>query len=179
MLSRYAIAAVLAGSAFVAPSARAQGCDGTTTCTATNTSSLTIGPLVNLTMSSATTTLTPPTKADFVAGYVANAGPTFVVQSNEAWTLSIKAAASNGTNWTYTGTKGGVRAIGSLTWSSAVGGTFAAMTGADIALATAAAATDGTAAAVFFRTTYAPEYSVASNRAGVYTLPIEFTLSAP
>ena len=176
-LSRYAIAAVLAGSAFVAPSALAQ-CSGTTSCTTTNTSSLTLGPLVNLEMSAATTTLTPPVKASF-GSYVANAGPTFVVQSNEAWTLSLKAAASNGTNWTYVGTKGGVRAIGSLTWSSAADGTFAAMTGADVALASAGAATDGTAAAVFFRTTYASEYSVASNRAGVYTLPIEFTLSAP
>ena len=173
--SRY-VAAILVGTALGAFPVAAQ-CSGTTTCSTTNTASVTVGALVNLQMNSATTTLTPPGAADLAAGFVADAGPTFSVQANQDWTLSLK--TSNPTYWTYVGTKVGVKAIGDLTWSVAVGGTFAAMTGADVPVAASAAATNGTAVAVFFRTTYAADYSVASNHPGVYSLPLVFTLSAP
>jgi hypothetical protein len=175
---RHIAAAILAVSALAATPAPAQ-CTGTDTCSTTSSTSLTIGALLNLEMSSTTTTLTPPTIADLAAGFVADAGPTFIVQANQDWTLAVKAAASNGTNWTYAGTKGGVKAIGDLTWSATVGGAFVAMTGANVTVATAAASTAGTAAAIFFRTTYAPSIAIASNRPGVYTLPLVFTLSAP
>jgi hypothetical protein len=41
-------------------------------------------------MSSATTSLTTPVVADLATGYVADAGPSFVIHANQDWTMSIK-----------------------------------------------------------------------------------------
>ena len=176
--SRYIVAATIVGSAIASIPAAAQ-CSGTDSCSTTNTASVTIGTLVDLGMSSATTTLTAPAAADFAAGYVADVGPTMTVKANSDWTLSIKAAASNATNWTYTGTKGGVKAIGDLNWSVASGGTFAALTGSNTTVASSATSTNGTDVAMFFRTTYGASFAAVNNRPGIYSLPIVFTLSAP
>jgi hypothetical protein len=138
-----------------------------------------VGALVNLEMSATTTTLTPPTVADLAVGYVADVGPTFVVHANQDWTMSIKAAGSNPTNWSYTGTKSGVKPIGDLTWSVASNGTFAALTGSNATVASSASSTDDTAVELFFQTVYSSDYSSANNRPGVYSLPVVFTLSAP
>lgn len=177
-VSRYIVAAMIVGSAVSAIPAAAQ-CSGSDSCSTTNTASVTVGALVNLEMSSATTSLTAPLVADLAAGYKADAGPTFVVHANQDWTMSVKAAASNPTNWTYTGTKSGVKPIGDLTWSDAIGGTFAALTGSNATVASSASSTDNTAVSVFFRTVYSSDYSSANNRPGVYSLPVVFTLSAP
>jgi hypothetical protein len=169
---------MIVGSAVSAIPAAAQ-CSGSESCSTTNTASVTVGALVNLEMSGTTTTLTAPVVADLAAGFVADAGPSFTVHANQDWTLSIKADASNPTNWSYTGTKGGVKPIGDLTWSDAVDGTFAALTGSNATLASGATSTDDTEVAVFFETVYSSDYSAAKNRPGVYSLPIVFTLSAP
>jgi len=176
--TRYLVAAVLVGSAFGAIPAAAQ-CSGSDSCSTTNTASVTVGALVSLGMSSETTSLTSPAVADLAVGYVADAGPTFSVQANQDWTMSIKAAASNATNWTYTGTKGGVKAIGDLNWSVASGGTFAALTGSNTTVASSATSTNGTNVSLFFRTSYGASFAAVNNRPGVYSLPIVFTLSAP
>lgn len=178
IVSRYIVAAMIVGSAVSAIPAAAQ-CSGSDSCSTTNTASVTVGALVNLDMSSATTSLTSPLVADLAAGFVANNGPTFTVHANQDWTLSVKAAASNPTNWSYTGTKSGVKPIGDLTWADAVDGTFAALTGSNAEVASGATSTDDTAVAVFFKTVYSSDYSSANNRPGVYSLPVVFTLSAP
>ena len=130
-------------------------------------------------MSSATTSLSAPAVADLVAGYVADVGPSFVIHANQDWTMSIKADAANPTNWDYTGTKSGVKPIGDLTWSVENDGTFAALTGSNVTVASSASATDDTEVAIFFQTVYSSNYAAAKNRPGVYSLPIVFTLSAP
>ena len=177
-VSRYIVAAMIVGSAVSAIPAAAQ-CSGSDSCSTTNTASVTVGALVNLEMSSTTTSLTSPLVADLAAGYVADVGPTFTVHANQDWTMSIKAAASNATNWSYTGTKDGVKPIGDLTWSVASNGTFAALTGSNAEVATGATSTDDTEVALFFQTVYSSDYSSANNRPGVYSLPVVFTLSAP
>jgi hypothetical protein len=176
-VSRYLVAAMIVGTAVSIPAA-AQ-CSGSDSCSTTNTASVTVGALVDLGMSSETTTLTAPTGADLATGYVADVGPTFVVKANQDWTMSIKAAASNATNWTYTGTKSGVKPIGDLNWSVASNGTFAALTGSNSTVASSASSSNGTDVSLFFRTTYAASFAAANNRPGVYSLPIVFTLSAP
>jgi hypothetical protein len=130
-------------------------------------------------MSSTTTALTAPVVADLATGYVADAGPSFVVHANQDWTMSIESATANPTNWTYTGTKSGVKPIGDLTWAVESGGTFAALTSSNAVVASSASSTDNTAVDLFFRTVYSSDYSSANNRPGVYSLPILFTLSAP
>ena len=176
--SRYIVAAMIIGSAASATVAAAQ-CSGSDSCSTTNTASVTVGALVNLEMSATTTSLTSPVVADLAAGFVADVGPSFVVHANQDWTMSIKAAASNPTNWDYTGTKSGVKPIGDLTWSVASNGTFAALTGSNATVASSASSTDNTAVDLFFQTVYSSDYSSAKNRPGVYSLPIVFTLSAP
>lgn len=177
-VSRFIVAAMIVGSAVSAIPAAAQ-CSGSDSCSTTNTASVTIGSLVSLDMSATTTSLTAPAIADLATGYVANVGPTFVVKANQDWTMSVKAAASNGTNWTYTGTKGGVKPIGDLTWAVAVGGTFAALTGANSTVASSASSSNGTDVSLFYRTHYSSDFSSANTRPGVYSLPVVFTLSAP
>ena len=176
--SRFIVAAMIAG-AVGATSAAAQGCADSGSCSATNTASVTVGALVQLEMSSATTSLTAPTVDDLDIGYVADVGPSFVVHANQDWTMSIKADASNPTYWDYTGTKGGEKLIGDLKWSVEEGGTFAALTGSNATVVSSEFATDDTEVAVFFQTVYSSNYAAAKNRPGVYSLPVVFTLSAP
>jgi len=177
-VTRFITAAVFVGSAFGAIPAAAQ-CSGSDSCSTTNTASVTVGALVNLEMSATTTALTSPLVADLVTGYVADVGPTFVVHANQDWTMSIKAAASNGTNWTYVGSKEGVKPIGDLMWATDVSGDFAGLTSSNATVASSGTSTDNTGVSLFFRTVYSSDYSSANNRPGVYSLPVVFTLSAP
>jgi hypothetical protein len=71
-----------------------------------------------------------------------------------------------------------MKAMTDLTWSSD-GSTFVPIIAADATLASSETATDGTAAAVFFRTLYNANFSHSSNRPGTYDIPVVFTLSAP
>lgn len=176
--TRYLLAAMVLGTTIGASQVSAQCSGNAGTCNTTNTASVTVGALVKLGMSSAATTLTNPTVADVEAGIpLADAGPTLTIKSNRGWTLKIK--SQNATNWTYVGTDAGVKPIADLAWSTAVGGTFAAITGSDATFLTSASSSNGTAAQAFFRTSWATDFTSASNAPGTYSLPIVFTLTAP
>jgi hypothetical protein len=176
--TRYLLAAMVLGTAVGATQANAQCSGNAGSCNTTNTASVTVGALVKLAMSAATTTLTNPTADNVDLGAVLpDPGPTFTVKANRSWTLKIR--SQNATNWTYAGTNSGVKPIGDLAWSTAVGGTFAAITGTDATFASGAAASNGTAASAFFRTTWLADFTSASNAPGTYSLPIVFTLTAP
>jgi len=124
------LAAMVLGTAIGASQANAQCSGNAGTCNTTNTASVTVGALVKLGMSSATTSLTNPTADDVDAGKViADAGPSFTIKANRSWTLKIK--SQNAASWTYVGTDAGVKPIGDLAWSTAANGTFAAITAAD------------------------------------------------
>jgi hypothetical protein len=178
--TRFVLAAMVLGTAIGASQANAQvSCSGNLgTCNSTNTASVTVGALVKLVMSSAATTLTNPTADDVDAGNViADAGPTFTVKANRSWTLKIR--SQNTPNWTYAGSFSGVKPISDLSWSTASGGTFAAITGSDVTFASGGSSTNGTAAQAFFKTSWLSDFTSASNAPGTYSLPIVFTLTAP
>jgi hypothetical protein len=176
--TQYLLAAMVLGTTIGASQASAQCSGNAGTCNTTNTASVTVGALVKLGMSSATTTLTSPTVADVEAGNVlADAGPSFTVKANRSWTLKIK--SQNATNFTYAGTESGVKPIADLAWSTAVGGTFAPITASDVTFASGASSSNGAAAAAFFRTSWTNDFTSASNAPGTYSLPIVFTLTAP
>jgi len=176
--TRTLLAAMVLGTAIGAVQANAQCSGNAGTCNTTNTASVTVGALVKLGMSSNATALTNPTADNVDAGNtLQNSGPTFSVKSNRSWTLKIKSNVA--TNWDYVGSDAGVKPISDLAWSTAAGGTFAAITGSDATFLSGASASNGTAAQAFFRTTWVGDFSDVSNREGTYTLPIVFTLTAP
>jgi hypothetical protein len=176
--TRFVLAAMVLGTALGSSQASAQGCIGSGSCNATNTASVSVGALVKLDMSSATTTLTNPTADNIDAGAtLQDAGPTFTVKSNRSWTLKIK--SSNAANWTYAGAGAGVKPIGDLAWATSAAGSYSAITASDVTFASGASATNGAALSSFFRTTWSSDFSSASNVEGTYSLPIVFTLSAP
>jgi hypothetical protein len=166
------------GTAIVASQANAQCSGNAGSCNTTNTASVTVGALVKLGMSSATTSLTNPAADDVDAGNViSDAGPTFSVKSNRSWTLKIK--SQNAATWTYVGSNSGVKPISDLSWSTSSGGTFAAITNSDATFASGASSTNGAAAQAFFKTSWLSDFTSASNAPGTYSLPIVFTLTAP
>jgi hypothetical protein len=172
------LAAMVLATAIGATQASAQCSGNAGSCNTTNTASVTVGALVKLAMSSATTTLTNPTADDVDAGNViADAGPIFTIKANRSWTLKIR--SQNATNWTYAGSNSGVKPIGDLAWSTTSGGTFNAITNADVTFASGASASNGTGAQAFFRTSWLSDFADASNAPGTYSLPIVFTLTAP
>jgi len=176
--NRFVLAAMVLVTALGSSQANAQGCIGIGSCNATNTASVSVGALVKLGMSSATTALTNPTADDIDAGAtLQDAGPTFTVKANRSWTLKIK--TSNPLIWTYAGAGVGAKQIGDLAWASAAGGTYTAITASDATFASGALATNGAALSSFFRTTWSSDFSSPGNVEGTYSLPIVFTLSAP
>jgi hypothetical protein len=176
--TRSLLAAVVLGTAIVASNANAQCSGNAGTCNTINTASVTVGALVKLGMTTTATALTNPTADDVDAGNVlSDAGPSFTIKANRSWTLKIK--SQNATNWTYAGTNAGVKPISDLSWSTASGGTYAAISATDATFTSGAAASNGTAAQAFFKTSWLNDFTSASNAPGTYSLPIVFTLTAP
>ena len=147
-----------------------------TTCVTTASVSMTAGVVVDLTQSSATTSLGTPVASDFTTGFKAANGPTLDVKSNGAWTIQIRAATST---WAATNTSPGVNArtnkpAADLTWSGSIGGTFVPLTLTGVTLLTGNA-TATTVQGVFYRTLY----SWLLDTPGDYSLGVILTLSSP
>jgi len=145
-------------------------------CTATTSTTLTIGSVMQLALSSTTTTLAAPSIADYDAGYVADNGPAATVKSNRAWRLQISAAAPT---WSAVNTQPGVAArpnkpASDLQWSTAPGGPFAGLATTAVN-ATTGGATAGRTATLYYHTVY----SWVADTPGAYSLTVVFTLIAP
>jgi hypothetical protein len=177
--TRLVLAAMVLGTAIGTSQANAQSCSNSAgSCSLTNTASVTVGALVKLTMTSATTTLTSPSADDVDAGNTLyDAGPSFTIKANRSWTLKIK--TTNTPSWTYVGSNGGIKPISDLTWSSTAGGSYAAITTTDATLGSGGSSTNNGSAQVHFKTLWTNDFSANSNAPGVYSLPIVFTLTAP
>ena len=176
--TRTLLAAMVLGTAIGASQANAQCSGNAGSCNTTNTASVTVGALVKLGMTTSATALTNPTADDVAAGNVlADAGPSFTIKANRSWTLKIR--SQNAASWTYVGSNSGVKPISDLSWATASGGTFAAITGSDATFASSASSSNGTAAQAFFKTSWTNDFTSASNAPGTYALPIVFTLTAP
>ena len=157
----------------------AQNCTATTpagTCTASTTTTMTAGTVLELSLNAGATVLTPPTTASYDAGFVADNGPAATVRANRAWTLRIAAGAAT---WTAANTTAGVIArankpAADLQWATSPAGPFA---GATVAGATLASgnATGGATTTLSFRTLY----DWALDTPGAYSLVVRLTLSAP
>lgn len=177
--TRAILAAMVLGTAIGATQLNAQCSGNAGSCNTTNTASVNVGALVKLGMSDPATSLTAPTADDIDGGaLIDDVGPTFTVKANRSWTLKIK--SQNATNWTYvSGGNSGVKPIGHLAWATSSGGTYNAISGSDATFASGAGATNSATAEAFFRTTWLADFADASNREGIYSLPIVFTLTAP
>jgi hypothetical protein len=176
--TRYLLAAMVLGSAISATQANAQCSGNAGGCLTVNTASATVNALVKLGMSGTTSTLSSPTADQIEVGaLLADAGPTFTIKANRSWTLNIR--TSNAATWTYVGTLGGTKPISDLLWSNASAGTYVGIGTTDALFLSGAAATNGLAAQVFFKTMWAAGFTQPSNAPGVYSLPIVFSLSAP
>ena len=179
--TRSLLAAMVLGTAISASHANAQSsCGGIGSCNMTNTASVAVGALVKMTMSSLTTTLTPPTADNIdVGAVIADVGPTFTIKSNRPWNLKIKAQPAVAGFWDYSGLDNGQKPIADLAWSTVVGSGFAAITASDVTVTSNASASNAAAASIFFQTTWVNDFSNVANAPGLYSLPIVFTLTAP
>jgi hypothetical protein len=176
--TRIILAAAVLCSVIGAGEANAQCSGNAGGCLTTNTASTTVQALVKLGMSANTTALSAPTADQVDLGAtIADAGPTFTIKANRSWTLNIRTSAV--ANFTYVGTNGGTKPMSDLSWSNAAAGTYAAISASDALFTSGAAATNGTAAQVFFKTVWAAGFTQSSNAPGTYSLPIVFSLSAP
>ena len=138
--------------------------------------SMTAGRVVQLQMTAGSTALTPPTTADFDAGFNVTSGPSFTVRANAAWTLQVRSSSAV---WTATNTAPGAPArtnkpAGDLQWSTASNGAFTALTIGDVTLFSGAA-TASNATTLYFRTVY----NWALDTPGSYSLSLVLTLTAP
>jgi len=168
------------GAALMLPAAaQGQACTAPIpagTCTATTSTALTVGLLIQLTLSSTTTTLAAPALSDYDAGFVANQGPIATVKSNRAWRLQLSGAAAT---WTATNTQPGIAArtnkpTSDLQWSTAAGGPFAGLTTVPVT-AVSGAATGGAASNLYYRTLY--DWTL--DTPGSYSLTVVFTIVSP
>ena len=170
---------VLMACAFAPATAIAQTCSAAVpngSCTASTTTTMTAGTILQLSLGASATTLAPPGTAGYDAGYVADNGPATTVKANRSWTLKIAAGSAL---WTATNTTPGVTArankpASDLQWSTSPGGPFTGTTVAG-ATFTSGNATGGTTTTIYYHTLY--DWTL--DTPGAYALVVVLTLSAP
>jgi hypothetical protein len=166
----------------VAPgSVAAQTCSAAVpagTCTASTSTTITVGTVLQLSLSASATTLTPPTTAGYDAGFVADNGPATTVMANRSWTLRITAGSAF---WTASNTTPGVTArvnkpAADLQWSTSPGGSFTGVTVAGTTFTSGGGTPPaGTTTTIAYRTLY----SWVLDTPGAYSLVVLLTLTAP
>lgn len=137
--------------------------------------SITISPVVQLELSSAATTLTPPTPADYNAGFAASTGPSGVVRANAPWMLLISAGSPT---WTAVNTQSEPartsKPASDLAWSLSPGGPFTDLSTTPVTVASGNATT-AAAGTLYYRT----RYNWALDTPGIYSIQVVLTLTAP
>lgn len=145
-------------------------------CTVSASASLTIGGVVLLSVTTATSALAAPTEADYDAGFAATTGPVITVMANTPWSLQL---ASTAAQWSATSTVPGIAAWTAKPASDLLWGTTAAgpWTGASTAGATLASGgrTAGTTIPLFYRT----RYGWTTDTPGSYSLTLMVSITAP
>jgi hypothetical protein len=172
------IVRIVAAAALVAAPSMAQGqltCAQQDACSLNPTATLTIPTLVRMAIPTEDITLDASAVTDISGGAstIPGAFGNVNIRANADWNLTLGAAA---TDWTYTGTAGGVRPRATLEYSVGAGA-FAPMA-ASTQIATGTA-TNGDDVAVAFRATLPGDYSDPANRPGSYALALTLTLTAP
>lgn len=174
------IIATAAMSAILAGTAQAQAtvnCTGTTTtgptgCQIINTVSASVPIVARMVLSSATTTLTAPTAADFgtTTGVSDASAVSLTIRANAAYRITASTAAAN-----WTGPTGTTKAIGDLRLSTDNFATQSALTAAGVQIASGSAPTAGTTLQVGYNVLY----NWTTDLPGAYTLPVRYTLTSP
>lgn len=146
------------------------------TCTQTGSVTVAAEHIIRIAMSPTSTTLPPPTGADFTAGFKSSTGPTVTVSANFNWSLSIRALTAT---WVATNTSSFVNARTNkpdddLTWSTSANGTFHILGTVNAPLATGLK-TAAAATTLYYRTLY----STTLDTPGIYRLGVLLSLSAP
>lgn len=171
------LALALAGRGAAAQSCTASLSAGSGTCsTASIAASLTIGNVVQLSVSATSTALTSPGIADYNAGFVADAGPTATMLCNGPCRLQISAATATwaGTTTVVSAPARANKPATDLTWSTSAGGPFTGLTTTPVTVQSLPA-TAGSSASLFYRTLYAWNVDTPGN----YSLTVVFTLASP
>jgi len=138
-----------------------------TTCRLTNTVSATVPTVARLTITSLTTTLVAPLAADFgTAAGVNSAGPTLTVKANAGYTLTASPAAA-----TWSGPATSNKQATDLKMVVNGPGTFVPLG----QVGTSANPTATTDYAIGYNTVY----NWTTDIPGVYTLVVNYTLTAP
>jgi len=172
--------ALLVAALFASPVTAQASCQINTnsgTCSTSGTLSITIGigRAVQLELSAASTSLTPPTTADFEAGFASTTGPSGVVRSNAPWSLSISAGSAT---WTASNTQTeparANKPSTDLLWSLSAAGPFTPLTTTPVTVATGAA-TSGASGTLFYRT----RYDWLLDTPGNYSIQVILTIVAP
>jgi hypothetical protein len=170
-----ALLLIAAARPLAAQTCTASGGGGTCS-TASIAASMTVGTVVQLTLSATSTALTAPGSLDYDAGFVANGGPSATVQCNTTCRLQISAATAlwSATTTVISAPARANKPAADLTWSTSVGGTFTGLTTGP-ATVQSMSATGGTVTNLFYRTKYAWGLDTPGN----YSLTVVFTLAAP
>jgi hypothetical protein len=138
---------------------------------ASATVQMTVTPVVNLTISTGTTSLPAFTTAEFNAGMRTGiAGPTLTVKANRAWVISIQGQA-----WTGTGNTS--KPVSDLQWSTN-GTTYTGLTTSLVQMLPSSgggAPTNGTVQNMLYRWLL----HTGTDTKGSYSMVVTYTLSAP
>jgi len=145
--------------------------------TASIAATMTVGAVVQLTLSTTSTALTAPGSVDYDAGFVANVGPSATVQCNTTCRLQISAATAlwSATTTVVSAPARTTKPAADLTWSTSVGGTFAGLSTSPATVQSIPATGGSTPVNLFYRTKYAWGLDTPGN----YSLTVVFTLAAP
>lgn len=166
-------------SAIAAPEAEAQAncnVNRTGACvvggTATFAMNLTISAVVRLTFPSPTIALGTATAAEFAAGAGSAITVPITLQANTSWAISISGPVALWAAAPATARQN--KPVGDLQWATAAGGPFTNLSGAPAAIQ-AGGATALRVFPLFLRS----RYSFSLDSPGAYSLPVQFTISAP
>jgi len=170
--------AVLLTALLLPGAAQAQSCNATKFlgffwfgCNINTSASITIPTVMQLSLSSGATTLTPPTSTDYDNGFVPDVGPTATVRCNQGWHMQVSAAAAT---WAAVAPARVNKPAADLQWSLAANGTFTGLTTTAVTTVTGVA-TAGTATSFFYHTLY--DWTL--DTPGNYSLTVVYTLISP
>ena len=140
--------------------------------TATFGMTLTVSAIVRLTFPSSTIGLGTATAAEFAAGFSNAISIPVSLQANTGWAVSISGPVAVWSAIPPTARQN--KPIGDLQWATSAGGPFTNLSGAPVSIR-AGGATAITIFPLFLRS----RYSFLLDVPGSYSLPVQFTVTAP
>jgi hypothetical protein len=181
------LAMSLALPGFASSAAGAQGTcttSGAAACTAPTPSNntqaieLTITRAVRLSLSSTNIALLAATAGAFDTTYGTTTGPTLTVKANQGWNVTTRVTSASWAAAVLGGSGATPRAnkpAADLLWATSAAGPFTAYSTTNVQMQSSTSATAGTVLALYFRV----NYSWVMDTPGLYSIPVQFTITAP